>query len=133
RRRRPSVMRDARGPVPRSWAVGGVVGPAIFVSAWVVLGTRRSGYSPMNDPISRLAAVGMSTRVAMTLGIVALAVGLVAYAHALHGRVPGAIAPVAALSAAATLVVAIFPLGSALGDRPHAAAAAAAYATLAAL
>ena len=42
---------------PRWRAFAGIAGPATFIAAWSVLGATRSGYSPVHDPISRLAAV----------------------------------------------------------------------------
>ena len=43
----------------RPWAALGLVaGPAAFITGWVVGGARTPGYSPVNDAISRIAAVG---------------------------------------------------------------------------
>lgn len=117
----------------RRWrALGGVVGPLAFVGAWSVLGTGRPGYSPVHDPISRLAAVDASSRAAMTGGFLAFGVGVSLYATALRTALPGGAAFAAATSAAATFAVAAFPLESSLGGRPHAVAAGVAYAALAA-
>lgn len=119
-------------------ALGGVVGPAAFIGAWATLGTGRPGYSPVEDPISRLAAIGASTRPGMTAGMLALGAGLALYATEVrrtgqrqHGATPVAIA--AATTAIATFGVAGTPLESSLGDHAHAAAAAVAYASLAAV
>lgn len=117
-------------------ALGGVLGPITFIASWAVLGVTWQGYSPVTDPISRLAAQGSPHRAVMTGGMVALGIGLAAYASALRaatrGRPFGAAASVAAAVAAlGALAVAAFPLGSSLGDGPHAAAVAVAYPSLA--
>lgn len=114
-------------------AVGGIVGPAAFIAAWAVLGTGRRGYSPADDPISRLAAMGASSRPAMTGGFLAFGAGVSLYAAALRPALPGGAAIAAAATAAATFGIAATPLDSALGGRPHAVAAGIAYAALAAM
>lgn len=111
-------------------AAGGVAGPVAFVAAWSILGARRTGYSPVHDPISELAAVGAPTRAVMNGGFAAFGVGVALYASALRSHLPGA-ALAAATTAVATAGVAAFPLGSSFGDHPHAAAAGIAYASLA--
>lgn len=117
----------------RPWlALGGIAGPVAFVAAWSILGAGRSGYSPVQDPISELAEVGAPSRAAMTAGLVAFGAGVGAYAPALHAALPGGAGPAVAASAAASLGIALFPLGTDLGDGPHAAAAAVAYLSLAA-
>lgn len=124
--------RVARMPNDRVRAFGGVVGPAGFVAAWSVLGLMKDGYSPLHDPISRLAAVDASTRVPMTLGFLVFGGGVAAYAGALSRALPGGAGRMAAATAAATVGVALLPLGSSVGGRPHAVAATIGYATLAA-
>ncbi|MGD9798003.1 MAG: DUF998 domain-containing protein [Acidimicrobiia bacterium] len=114
-------------------AAGGVVGPAAFVAAWSVLGAVRPGYSAVHDPISRLAEVGASTRVPMTLGFLAFGAGVAAYAGSLRRALPGGAATAAAATAAATVGVALLPLGASFGDGPHGVAAGIGYATLAAV
>jgi hypothetical membrane protein len=118
---------------PTRWrAAAGIAGPIAFVLAWSTLGARRSGYSPIEQPISRLAEVGAPTRAAMTVGFAAFAAGVGAFSSLLRdGESRGASRAVAA-NAVATLGVAAFPLGASYGDNPHAAAAGLAYATLAA-
>jgi hypothetical protein len=120
-------------PVRRAAMVGGVAGPAAFIVTWAVLGERAAGYSPVEDPISRLAAVDASTRWGMTAGILALAAGLGAVGLGLRddGRHRAALA--AAVTAAATVGIAATPLDGPLGGAPHAAAAGLAYASLATL
>src|SRR5216684_8341678 len=56
--------------VTRWLALGGVVGPAVFVADWAILGIVRPQYSPIHDAISRLAELGASTRPAMTAGFI---------------------------------------------------------------
>lgn len=118
----------------RRWlAVGGVVGPVAFTAAWAVLGTRRAGYSPTSDAISRLAATDASTRTGMTVGLALLGAGLPMYAVALRSRVPGPAWAAAAASGISSLAVAALPLPPS-GDRPaHTLAAAVGYASLAAV
>jgi hypothetical protein len=108
------------------WAVGGVVAPVVFVTAWALLGLATPGYEPARDHISELAAVGAPTRAAMTAALVGYAVALLPFAARLPtpaGRL------LAAGNAAATLGVAAVPLG----PPAHAVWAGLAYATLAAL
>lgn len=113
-------------------ALGGMAGPVAFIATWAVLGTGREGYSPVHDPISRLAAVDASSRGAMTAGFLAFGVGVGAYAPALRARLSGGAGVAAAITAAATVGVGALPLGGAGGDRPHAVAAGIAYTALAA-
>jgi hypothetical protein len=113
-------------------AAAGIAGPIAFVLAWSTLGGQRSGYSPIQQPISRLAEVGVPTRASMTGGFVAYAAGVAAFSPSLRdGHSRGASRALAA-NAVATLGVAAFPLGASYGDNPHAAAAGIAYAALAA-
>jgi hypothetical protein len=114
----------------QAWA--GIAGPAAFITAWSTLGATRAGYSPLQDPISRLAAVGAPTRPVMTAGFVAFAAGVGAYAPVLRGSGLTGAARAATATAAATLGIAALPLGGPGGDQPHAVAAGLAYATLAA-
>ena len=55
----------------RLLGLGGAIGPAAFISAWVIGGATKDGYSPVHDAISRLAAIGSSARPLMTAGFVA--------------------------------------------------------------
>ncbi len=114
-------------------AWGGVVGPAVFVADWAVLGTVRAGYSPVHDAISRLAEQGTSTRPEMTGGFVVYGAGLIAYGLARRRRHPGRSWALAVATGVATLGVAAFPLGRPLSGTVHAVFAVAGYATLAAL
>jgi hypothetical protein len=114
-------------------ALGGVVGPAAFITAWAVLGARAKHYDPTRDPISRLSAVRAPSRAAMTAGFLAFSVGLVLYALAVRDRLPRRVAALAAANALATLGVAAFPLEGFGGSAGHAIAAGTGYATLAAM
>jgi hypothetical protein len=111
---------------------GGVAGPAAFVAAWAVLGARAAGYSPVEDPISRLAAVGAPSRTAMTAGMLAFAGGVTAFAVAERRSLGRGAAMATGLTAVATAAVAALPLDASFGDGPHAGAVAVAYAALAA-
>jgi hypothetical protein len=114
-------------------ALGGAIGPAAFIAAWAVLGERTRGYSPIDDPISRLAAVDASTRGAMTAGFLAYGAGVGLYAAELRAGLSAPAAGAALLSVLGTAGIAATPLDSALGGAPHAAAAGLTYASLAAV
>ena len=113
-------------------AVGGIVGPVVFVAAWAVLGRRAPDYSAVDDAISRLAATGAEDRAAMTAGMVAFGVGVPVYGLALRSALRGPAWAFATASGLATLGVAAFPLGSPSRDATHGVFAGLAYATLAA-
>ena len=90
-------------------------------------------YSALHDPISDLAAVHSSTRIAMTAAFVVFAVGLVLYAWALRTVRFGPAWMTAAATGCATAAVAAFPLHhSATVDRVHGVCAGTGYVTLAA-
>lgn len=120
----------------RPWPVaGGLLGPAAFVTAWVVGGLRTPGYDPTRDAISRLAAVGAPTRPLMTAGFVGFGVlvPLAAPSLARSLRAP-AVTATAAVAGLATLAVAATPLTATEGtgqDRLHAVWAGASYVALA--
>lgn len=118
----------------RAAALGGVAGPAAFIAAWAVGGAvAGSGYSALEDAISRLAAVGADTRPLMTAGFVGFGVGLPLFALALRHAAGGPAWITAAGAGIATLAVAATPLDrSTTVDVLHGAAAAAGYAALAA-
>lgn len=117
---------------PRWQAVGGIAGPVGFIAAWTALGSRRAGYSPVHDPISRLAAVGAPTRPAMTAGFASFAVGVAAFSAALREGSNTGASRAAMATAVGTVALAALPLGAPRGDAPHAAAAGIAYVALAA-
>jgi hypothetical membrane protein len=126
----PDVCRAAK---TTALAAGGVVGPAAFIADWTVLGARRSGYSPVDDAISRLAELGSSTRPAMTAGFLAYGVGLVSYGLALRAAERGPTWAFAVGSGAASFGVATFPLGTPTSGRIHAVFALVGYGCLAAI
>lgn len=116
----------------RLTALGGLAGPAGFVAAWAVGGAVAHDYSPVEDAISRLAAVDAPTRALMTSGFVAFGVGVPLYGLALRDRLPGPAWASAVATGLATLGVAAFPLDrSATVDLVHGAFASVGYATLA--
>jgi hypothetical membrane protein len=114
-------------------AWGGVVGPAVFIADWAVLGLTRPGYSPVGDAISRLAETGASTRAAMTSGFVAYGIGLVGYGLALRRAVPGPAWLFGVGTGLATFGLAAFPLGTPTSGAVHAAFAVIGYAGLVAV
>lgn len=112
-------------------AVGGVVGPAAFIGAWVVGSVTKAGYSPVDDAISRLAAVGASTQPLVTAGLLAFGIGVPIYATALRRALGGLAFVTAAATGLATIGIAALPLDrSAAVDTWHGAAAGIAYVTL---
>lgn len=118
--------------VGRGARVAGVAGPAAFVTAWVVGGGVKDGYSPVSDAISRLAEQGASTQPLMTAGFLGFGLLMPIYARGL-GQALGSRAVQVAVttSAVATLGVAAFPLsadGGATTDTLHNVAAGIAYA-----
>jgi hypothetical protein len=128
----------AVGGTGRLAAVGGIVGPVTFVTAWAALGAGAGGYDPTRDAISRLAALGAPTRPAMTAGLLALAAGMGLYGVALRLGPPTGVAgsrrlwPLPVANGVLTLAVAALPLGGG-NDGAHGLAAALGYVTLAAI
>lgn len=118
----------------RTAALGGVIGPAGFVGAWVIgASVTSSPYSSIDDAISRLAAVGSDTRWLMTAGFVTFGVSLPVFASALRSSLPGRAWITAAATGVATLAVAAAPLDrSETIDRMHGVFAGIGYLTLAA-
>ena len=74
--RRPGAIRTA--------AVGGVLGPLLFVASWAASGALRDGYSPVHDAISRLAERGAPERWIVTSGMLAFGAGSLLLAAALR-------------------------------------------------
>jgi hypothetical membrane protein len=119
-------------PGRRRAAIGGIVGPAAFVTAWSIGGLAASHYSAVDDAISNLAEIGAPTRAFMTGGFVVFGIGVPLYALALRESLPGWSWLTAAATGVATLGVAAAPLGrSAAGDNLHGLFAGAGYVTLA--
>jgi hypothetical membrane protein len=125
---RPSSVNDRRA---RAW--GGVIGPAAFVTAWAVNSAATKGYSPVDDAISRLAAVGTTTRPFMTAGFVCFGLSVPLYGSALRRHIRGPAWLAAMSTGIATLGVAAFPLDvSSTIDTVHGVMATIGYVTLAA-
>jgi hypothetical protein len=131
RQRHRQAGADRPGWASPAW--GGIVGPTVFVATWAALGATRSGYSPLEDAISRLAETGTATRPAMTAGFVVYGVGLAGWAAALRSGLGGPAWIPAAGVAATTFGVAAFPLRPNASGAVHAAFAVAGYAGLAAV
>jgi hypothetical protein len=121
-----------RWPTARWLAIGGLVGPVAFVATWGIAGAVKSGYSPIEDAISDLAALHASTRVAMTLGFVTFSVGVIAFGFALRAAHAGAAWVSTVATAGFTLAVAAVPLGGPTRDVVHGVFASLGYVTLAA-
>ena len=130
-RTRPSLSPAA---AVRIAAVGGVIGPAAFIGAWMVgSAVTAREYSPIDDAISRLAAVGADSRPLMTAGFIGFGVCLPVYASALRRVVGGAAWLTAAATGVATLAVSATPLDrSSAVDTWHGLFAGLGYVTLAA-
>jgi hypothetical protein len=109
-----------------------VLGPAAFITAWVVAGARTPGYEPLSDAISRTAANGAPQRHVMTSGFLVYAVGSAVGSVALRRTLPGPAWIASAVNGAATVGVALTPLehSSAL-DAAHAVTATTGYVSLA--
>jgi hypothetical membrane protein len=116
----------------RALAWGGVAGPVVFVAAWASAGVLRRGFDPVEQPISRLAETGSSTRTLMTLGLTGLAAGLLAASQPLGRYVGRATGVSLAGTALATAGVVLTPLHGSDANAPHRGFAVAGYATLAA-
>ena len=113
-------------------ALGGVVGPALFIAAWAIGSTTARGYSASETAISELAAIGADTRALMTAGFIAFALGVFPYAAALRRVLGGPAWIGAAGTGIATLLVAAIPLGrSTSSDHWHGIIAVVGYTTLA--
>jgi hypothetical membrane protein len=110
-----------------------VAGPIAFVGSWVIAGAIASSYSPVDDAISDLAAVGASTSVLMTIGFVLFGVGLVAFGLALREVLEGRAWIAAVVTGGATIGVAAMPLGGWSGDAVHGVCAAVGYVAIVAL
>jgi len=60
----------------RMLLAGAAWGPVVFIACWLVGGLLLPGYSPVDDPISRLAAVEADSRPLMNFGLGAFAIGV---------------------------------------------------------
>lgn len=127
-----SVGRRVATPT-RVAALGLVLGPAAFITAWAVAGSRMPDpYTPVGDAISRTAAVGSPQRELMTSGFLLYAAGSVVGSLALRRAVPGPAWIASAVNGAATVGVALTPLEhSSSLDAAHAVTATTGYVSLA--
>jgi hypothetical membrane protein len=116
-----------------SWLVSGAIwGPGLFIAAWILSGLLVAGYSPVEEAISDLAAVGAPGRVPMTLGFAAYGIGVGLSVWPLRRVIGKAAAIALGLNAVSTLGVMLTPIGSSTAtDFRHAMFAALAYVSLA--
>ncbi len=70
-------------------ALGLVAGPVAFVAAWAIAGAATADYSPVDDAISRLAAVDAPHRGLMTLGFATYGAALLAAVPVLRRSLVG--------------------------------------------
>jgi hypothetical membrane protein len=118
----------------RELAWAGVAGPATFVVSWATAGALTPGYSPLSDPISRLAAGGAQHRPLMNAGFLIFAAALPVYAVPLRSALPGRAWLAAVATGIGSAGIAATPLGfSDRLDAAHAVAAGSTYVALAAL
>lgn len=127
----------ARRPITttRPWAaLGLVVGPAAFIGGWVVGGARMPAYSPVDDAISRIAAIGAPERPSMTAAFVAYGAAVIVGSTALRSSPLRRAWSLAAINGAATIAVAALPLEHSTSmDTWHGVAAGIGYASITAL
>jgi len=114
----------------RLLALGGIIGPTTFVATWAIAGASWTGYSPVEDAISRLAAVHAPTQIAMTLAFVVFGLGVIAFGLALRATQPGPAWIAAIATGASTIAVAATPLDALSTDALHGAFATFGYLTL---
>jgi hypothetical membrane protein len=106
----------------------------VFAAAWALGGAIEPGYSPVDEAISQLAAVGASVRLLMTTGLAGFGFGMLLYAGALRWAVPGPAWKAALGAGVAVFGVVAVPLGaSPMTDDVHGAFAIAAYVALVAM
>lgn len=126
-----SISDPARGDLR---GLGLAIGPAAFVTAWVVGGARTPGYSPVNDAISRIAEVGAPHAATMTAGFVVYGASVMVGSLALRASPLRSTWLLAAINGAATLGVALTPLErSSTVDALHGLSAAIGYGSIAAI
>lgn len=113
---------------------GAIWGPALFIAAWVAGGRLLPGYSPVDEHISELAALGASTRAVMNVGFLASTLGALSAAWALRSVIGVPAAAALALDGVATFGVLLNPLGGSLEtEYAHAKFAVLAYLTTSAI
>ncbi|HEX3795008.1 MAG TPA: DUF998 domain-containing protein [Acidimicrobiales bacterium] len=103
--------------------LGGVIGPAAFVSGWAVVGSNTPHFSSTREAISQLARIGAPHRWLMTVAFFAFGLGLLAFAPLLARQLHAPLLRVAvSVAALGALGVAAFPLGvqsGGIGDQTH--------------
>lgn len=115
-----------------AWA--GVAGPVTFVVSWATAGALTPGYSPLSEPISRLAAAGAPHRPLMNAGFLIFAAAMPVYALPLRAVLPGPAWLAAVATGVGSAGIAATPLGfSDRLDAAHAVAAGCTYLALASL
>lgn len=113
---------------------GAIWGPGLFIAAWVLAGLLAPNYPPVEDHISDLAAVDAPTRVLMSLGFAAFAIGAGSAAWPLRRLVGWPAALALGVNAALTLGVMLTPVGGSPDiDVLHGGFAGLAYVSLAAV
>jgi hypothetical membrane protein len=118
----------------RALAWAGVAGPVTFITSWATAGALTPGYSPLQEPVSRLAAAGAPHRPLMNAGFLVFAAAMPAYAVPLRMVVPGRAWLAALACGVGSAGIAVTPLGFSDGlDAAHAAAAGSTYLAMAAL
>lgn len=121
------------GSTVRRLAVGGIVGPTAFVSAWAIGAVVNDRHlTVVDDAISQLANVESNTRWLMTAGFVAFGVGVGMFASAVRTTLDTLTSIALGATALSTLAVATLPLGrSDTVDGLHGVVAGIGYVTLA--
>jgi hypothetical membrane protein len=118
----------------RELAWAGVAGPVTFIASWATAGALTEGYSPLQEPISRLAAAGAAHRPLMNAGFLVFAAAMPAYAVPLRSALPGRAWLAAVVCGVGSAGIAATPLGFSDGlDSAHAVAAGSTYVAMAAL
>ena len=100
-------------------ALGGVIGPVVFVGSWALAGATTSGYSAVDGAISDLAAADASTQFGMTVSLVVFGLGVIAFGFALRAVLVGPAWIAAVVTGACTIGVAATPLHGWSGDEVH--------------
>lgn len=111
-------------------AIAGIIGPVAFIACWVAGSIILKDYSPIQDPISRLAEPGVETRRLMTVGLVVFGIGMLVYAASLYRAFTGWSWTAAIIAGGATFGVIFFPLKNGESTPLHAAFAALGYIAL---
>lgn len=126
---------DAVGNIRKHRSLAGVAAPTVFIAAWIFSGVfTGADYSPIDDAISRLAAVDSDVRWLMTTGFVLFAGTMQLFANSVRVYFDAATAGMVSANGLATLAVAATPLDKSLTiDQLHNIAAIVGYLSLAAI